>query len=196
MPPITHLLVLLYNLGHCWVVIFHARSLAFLDLTGFIQFRTLWIFQCRDHDLPRHWLRCRCIVHSMAFTSERIPPVEADTAVDALRPRCRGAFLAHFLRLFLVCSRLFFLLSLSWALSLLSSLLFALTLNFLCYIQRHLWILIQTKTMITLWSLYNSTRCTNSCNSSVVVNPWDEFQTHYICNWDRIRFDLGVSIWR
>ena len=50
----------------------------------------------------------------MAFTSERVPPVDADTAVDALRPRCRGAFLAHFLfsHFALYCSfcSLFFLL--------------------------------------------------------------------------------------
>ncbi len=67
MPPITHLLVLLYNLGHCWVIIFHARSLAFWELPGFIKFWTLWIFQCRDHDLLRRWLRCRCIVRSIGF---------------------------------------------------------------------------------------------------------------------------------
>ena len=119
MPPITHLLIFLYNLGHCWVVIFHAHPLAFWDLTGFIQFGTLWIFQCRRHGLPRRWFRCRCIVHNMAFTSERVPPVDADTAVDALRPRCRGAFLAHFLfpHFSLNCSFC----------SLFSSLLFALT---------------------------------------------------------------------
>ncbi len=56
----------------------------------------------------------------MAFTSERVPPVDADTAVDALRPGCRGAFLAHFLFLVLLLTVLF-------ALSFLSSLLFALT---------------------------------------------------------------------
>ena len=61
-------------------------------------------------------------------------PADADTAVDALRPRCCGAFLAHFLCLFpcLLLTVLFALLSS------LSSMLFALTLDFLCYIQRHL----------------------------------------------------------
>ncbi len=32
----------------------------------------------------------------MAFTPERVPLIDADAAVDALRPQCRGAFFAHF----------------------------------------------------------------------------------------------------
>ncbi len=125
MPLITHLLVLLYNLGHCWIVIFHARPLAFWDLTGLIQFWTLWIFQCRGHDLPRCWLRCRCIgfyiwksIASRCWCSSG--------CIKASMSRCLSCPFSFFS----FCSLLFFLLSLFFLLCCLLSLLtFSVTYN-------------------------------------------------------------------
>ncbi len=92
-------------------------------------------------------------VHStqaFAFTSEwnsNVPPEDADVAVDALRPRCCGAFLPIFSVFLLFALDCYFAL-LSF-LSVVSSPLFALSLSFLFTHNAICEYLFETETLTT-----------------------------------------------
>ncbi len=124
----------------------------------------------------------------MAFTSERVPPVDADTAVNALRPRCRGAFLAHFLfpRFALECS---FCSRFPFFSVVCSHLTFSVTYNAIYEFLHKL-----------KQRLYSDHFTISHAVQIHVVHPWLSTPgmnfRYTICNWERIRFDLGVSVWR
>ena len=135
MPPITHLLIFLYNLGHCWVDTFRARPPAFRDLNWICPVQGTLNISMSPSWPPKALIQMQ--VHSTQhgfyiWKSTASRCWYSSGCIKASMSRCLSCPFSFFS----FCSWLFFLLSLF------SFLCCLLSLDFLYYIQRHLWILV------------------------------------------------------